>query len=183
MRVLAWVTDISHDSTRMRAFRGEWRDPEAGSVNFRVYSEKWVDERDLEVLSADLYRYLLDHHILPTFGESDLDEITAPRVREWRAERLRTTGAKTATAKAYRLLKSIMETAVDDDLIKRNPCRIKGAGKEKAAERASPPWPRSTASPTTSVPAGASWSASAPTVPSGPKSWRASGDGTSTSKR
>lgn len=28
-----------------------------------------------------------------------------------------------------------METAVDDDLIKRNPCRIKGAGKEKAAER------------------------------------------------
>ncbi len=28
-----------------------------------------------------------------------------------------------------------METAVDDELISRNPCRIKGAGKEKAAER------------------------------------------------
>ncbi|MEY9992984.1 integrase [Streptomyces sp. V4I8] len=56
-------------------------------------------------------------------------------MREWRAERLRTTGAKTTTATAYRLLKGIMETAVDDDLIKRNPCRIKGAGKEKAAER------------------------------------------------
>jgi hypothetical protein len=29
------------------------------------------------------------------------------------------------TAKAYRLLKAIMETAVDDELITRNPCRIK----------------------------------------------------------
>ena len=28
-----------------------------------------------------------------------------------------------------------METAVDDELIMCNPCRIKGAGKEKAAER------------------------------------------------
>lgn len=28
-----------------------------------------------------------------------------------------------------------METAVDDELITRNPCRIKGADKEKAAER------------------------------------------------
>ncbi|MEY2433516.1 MAG: hypothetical protein QOC92_3241 [Acidimicrobiaceae bacterium] len=28
-----------------------------------------------------------------------------------------------------------METAVDDDLISRNPCRIKGAGKEVATER------------------------------------------------
>jgi integrase len=28
-----------------------------------------------------------------------------------------------------------METAVDDELITRNPCRIKGSGKERAAER------------------------------------------------
>ncbi|WP_369035319.1 tyrosine-type recombinase/integrase [Streptomyces adonidis] len=124
---------LAEKQTEIR--RGDWRDPEAGSVNFKVYAEKWVEERELSVLSEDLYRYLLNDHILPTFGESDLDEITAPLVREWRAERLRTTKAKTTIAKAYRLLKSIMETAVDDDLIKRNPCRIKGAGKEKAAER------------------------------------------------
>jgi integrase len=45
------------------------------------------------------------------------------------------TNAKATVAKAYRLLKGILETAVDDDLISRNPCRIKGAGKESAAER------------------------------------------------
>jgi integrase len=38
-------------------------------------------------------------------------------------------------AKAYRLLKAIFSTAVDDGLIRRNPCRIIGAGQERSAER------------------------------------------------
>jgi integrase len=38
-------------------------------------------------------------------------------------------------AKAYRLLKAIMQTAADDEMIRRNPCRIRGAGKELAPER------------------------------------------------
>jgi hypothetical protein len=33
-------------------------------------------------------------------------------------------------AKAYRLLKAVLNTAVDDELIQRNPCRIKGAASE-----------------------------------------------------
>ncbi|MFB7332400.1 tyrosine-type recombinase/integrase [Streptomyces adustus] len=123
---------LAEKQTEIR--RGEWRDPDAGAVGFRAYADKWVEERELAPLTRDLYRYLLDKH-LTAFADLDLDEITAPRVREWRAERLRVTGAKAITAKAYRLLKGIMETAVDDELIQRNPCRIKGGGKEKAAER------------------------------------------------
>jgi integrase len=38
-------------------------------------------------------------------------------------------------AKAYRLLRAILNTAADDGLIRRNPCRIKGAGQEKSPER------------------------------------------------
>jgi hypothetical protein len=38
-------------------------------------------------------------------------------------------------AKAYRLIKSIFATAVEDGLIRRNPCRIKGASAEKSPER------------------------------------------------
>ena len=38
-------------------------------------------------------------------------------------------------AKAYRLVHSIFNTAVDDLLIRRNPCRIKAAGQDKAHER------------------------------------------------
>ncbi|MEU6824076.1 tyrosine-type recombinase/integrase [Streptomyces atriruber] len=125
-----WLSQVEADLSR-----GDWRAPDSGAVNFSAYAAKWVDERGLAVRTVDLYKHLLRLHILPTLGAYDLDEVTAPRVREWRTERLRTTGAKTTTAKAYRLLKAIMETAVDDELISRNPCRIKGAGKEVAAER------------------------------------------------
>jgi hypothetical protein len=38
-------------------------------------------------------------------------------------------------AKAYRLLRANLNTAVDDSLIRRNPCRITGAGQEKSPER------------------------------------------------
>lgn len=38
-------------------------------------------------------------------------------------------------AKAYRLLKAIMNTAVSDGMIKRNPCTIKGGGAENSPER------------------------------------------------
>jgi hypothetical protein len=39
-------------------------------------------------------------------------------------------------AKAYRLLRAVLMTAVkEDELIRINPCRITGADQEKAAER------------------------------------------------
>ncbi|MER8262904.1 tyrosine-type recombinase/integrase [Streptomyces griseus] len=125
-----WLSQIEADLTR-----GNWQDPDAGAVNFKEYALQWVDERGLSATTDELYRRLLRLHLLPTFETLDLDEITAPRVRTWRTERLSSTGAATTVAKAYRLLKAIMETAVDDELIRRNPCRIRGAGKESSAER------------------------------------------------
>lgn len=124
-----WLTLTKADIERKH-----WVDPDAGAVNFQAYALKWVDERDLAATTEELYRRLLRLHLLPVFGAMDLDEITPPGVRTWRAERLEVTGA-TTTAKSYRLLKAIMETATDDELIRRNPCRIRGAGIEKAKER------------------------------------------------
>ncbi|WP_406275513.1 site-specific integrase [Actinacidiphila glaucinigra] len=125
-----WLSQVEADISRK-----DWRDPDAGAVNFEEYALKWVKERGVAPLTEELYERLLRLHVLPTFEEYDLDEITPPRVREWRTERLATTGAATTVAKSYRLLKAILETATDDELIRRNPCRIRGAGKEVAEER------------------------------------------------
>ncbi|MFC5719601.1 tyrosine-type recombinase/integrase [Streptomyces gamaensis] len=123
---------LAEQQTEIRHNR--WTDPDAGAVNFAEYAGKWVEERGVAPTTNELYQRLLRLHILPAFAEMNLDEIHAPLVRSWRAERKEATGA-TTVAKAYRLLKAIMETAVDDELIRRNPCRIKGAGKESAPER------------------------------------------------
>jgi len=124
-----WLSQVEADLSR-----GDWQDPDAGAVNFAEYAAQWISERGLAPTTQELYRRLLRLHLLPAFGARDLDEITPPRVRTWRAERLEATGA-TTVAKAYRLLKAIMETAVEDELIRRNPCRIRGAGQESASER------------------------------------------------
>jgi integrase len=64
-----------------------------------------------------------------------LADITAAHVRAWRTELLRNGTGPTTVAKAYRFLRAVLNTAVDDEVIRQNPCRIKGAGQETAPER------------------------------------------------
>jgi integrase len=85
--------------------------------------------------TAERYEGILHNHIQPYFGDRALSEIKEPIIRQWQ-KKLHDAGVGAATvAKAYRLVHSIFNTAVDDLLIRRNPCRIKGAGQDKASER------------------------------------------------
>jgi hypothetical protein len=52
--------------------------------------------------------------------------------RAWRAAVLSAGVSISVSAKAYRLLRAVLHTEVDDDVIRRNPCRIKGADREHA---------------------------------------------------
>ena len=95
-----------------------------------------MNERpNLRPKTLQLYDGLVRLHLSPTFGRLTLQDITEPRVRRWRKSLLDAGVGEVTVAKAYRLLKAIMNTAVDDGLIRRNPCRIKGAGQEKSPER------------------------------------------------
>ncbi len=116
-------------------------DPDAGKVAFGAYAAGWINDQVLKPRTDGLYRGLLKNHLTPAFGNVDLADIREGDVRRWRKERLaagprqpRPFGSVTV-AKAYRLLHAIMNTAVDDGRIRRNPCRIKGAGQEDSPER------------------------------------------------
>ncbi|MFJ7179562.1 hypothetical protein ACIQXA_24900 [Streptomyces massasporeus] len=56
-------------------------------------------------------------------------------MRRWRADKLASGTGPTTVAKAYALLCAIMGTAVADQMIRRNPCTIKGAGTVQTPER------------------------------------------------
>jgi integrase len=64
-----------------------------------------------------------------------IQDITEPQVRRWRKSLLDAGVGEVTVAKVYRLFKAILNTAVDDELIRRNPCRIKGAGQERSPGR------------------------------------------------
>jgi integrase len=65
-----------------------------------------------------------------------LAKLDTPLIREWRSNLLAQGVSEGSVAKAYRLLRAILTTAVEEDrLIAANPCRIKGAGQQKSVER------------------------------------------------
>ena len=90
--------------------------------------------RPLAFRTRDTYRHSLDAWILPALGDMPLTKITPAIVRKWHADTSEATG-ETATRQAYALLRAILNTAVADDVILRNPCRIRGAGQPHSPER------------------------------------------------
>jgi integrase len=120
--------------------RGAWlppAQPQAEPTTLRTYATTWLASRDLEQTSNDHYRQLLDTHIYPRFGDVPVVDISPTAVREWHATLRERTGP-TARALAYGLLRTIMNTAVADELIAANPCRVRGAGQVKRAKRILP---------------------------------------------
>ncbi len=134
--------------------RGTWRAPTRTVKTVESYGTQWIERHNgLKNSTRQLYRQTFTHHIAPYIGQLRLDKVTPDIVRDWHAdlrEHLQTTlqgeragidrpsqvrDGSSTVARSYRLLRSIFTTAVDDEVIQRNPCRIKGAGNAKAAER------------------------------------------------
>ncbi len=121
----------------------EWTPPsrrrpvEASSkLTLRGYAEATVKRRStrarkpIRPSTVELYLKLLRLVILPKLGDVALVDLTPELVHEW-YDALPADRA-TQNGNAYQLLRSILSDAVDAELIDRNPCRIKGAGKPEA---------------------------------------------------
>lgn len=93
-----------------------------------------MDGRPLAPRTVELYCDLLDRQILPTFGQARLSTVRTEHVRAWLGTAATATSPGQA-AKAYRLLRTILTTAVEDERLALNPCKIRGGGVERAAER------------------------------------------------
>jgi integrase len=115
--------------------RDDWYDPSAGQMTVMEFGRSWLAERRLADTTRERYEVAFRVQVLPTFGNLAVNKVREADVRRWRAELLDGGTGEASVAKAYRLLRAIMSTAVDDGLIRRNPCRIKGAGDDRSPER------------------------------------------------
>jgi len=135
--------------------RGTEYDPRKGNRTLADFAAEWIDNGGsrgkLGTRTASGYRDLMARQIVPVLGAKRLASIQPEDVRTWRTGLLKAQQAKAAqptkrggkrqmtgdarTRQAYALLKAVMNTAVADGLIPRNPCQIKGAGIAQAPER------------------------------------------------
>ena len=97
--------------------RGSYVDPRHGRATFESYAASWLELRpNLRPRTRELYEGQLRNHLLPTLGPVELAKLTPPVVRAWHAKLLNAgTISVTTAAKCYRLLKTILGTAVEDD--------------------------------------------------------------------
>jgi integrase len=101
------------------------RDYEQSRSTVKAFAEQYVLERGLRPATMRNYRALLETRILPYFGATPLRDVTLSEIKAWR----RTLDPKTTSsnAAAYRLLRSILQAAQEEELIDRVPPKIRGA--------------------------------------------------------
>jgi integrase len=128
-------------STAIQA--GRWVSPDMprrAVPTVQAYSTTWLESRDLAARTREDYGAVLADHIWPEFGDLPVTAVTPPAVRAWHEAFTGKTGkrAPVLRAHAYGLLRTIMNTAVADDLIAANPCRVRGGGSVKRAKQIRP---------------------------------------------
>jgi integrase len=135
----AWLTD------RRREIDADLWNPNAGKppekVAFSTYAAGWLASRQvagraIKTRTREHYEKLLDDHLVPAFGTRQVSAITPTDVREWYGKTL--ADRPTLRSHAYSLLRTIMGSAVNDELIDANPCRITGAGRASRVHKIKP---------------------------------------------
>jgi integrase len=125
--------------------RGTYRAPRIVTDTLGDYGARWIEDRP-RLKASTRHQYEVDFrlHIEPTLGSTVLDQIEPDDIRRWYSrlsDGLRASLAESGrngsatVARSYRLLRAILQTAVDDDILTRNPCRIPGAGDARSPER------------------------------------------------
>jgi integrase len=129
----AWAAD-----KRRQLDRGATRQEK---VTFAAYATTWLEGRHvtgrpIKPRTRAHYQNILDDHLVPTFGNRQLSAITPADVRDWHATTL--VDRPTMRSHAYSLLRTIFTSAVNDELVQANPCRITGAGRAGRVHKIEP---------------------------------------------
>lgn len=131
-----WVSPEERQEARRRA---------QDRVLFGDYAARWLTERrnskgePLRALTRKDYEQVLATYLAPQFGKVPIDAITRADVRTWHTG-LRSAPPRSRT-KAYGLLRAIMNSAVDEELIAASPVHIRGAGGATTKRKVEPATP------------------------------------------
>jgi integrase len=88
---------------------------------------------DLRPTTRRLYKSLLNDHIYPKLGKTELGKLSTSSVRDWYSA-LSAEHPATAT-RAYQVLRAALNVAVLDGVLAVNPCKVRAAGQGHSEER------------------------------------------------
>jgi len=104
--------------------RGSYVDPAAGKVAFGSVAARWASSRmHLKASTPDRYASIVRHHLVPKWGGWSVNRMATRDIAEW-LNGLHAAGVSAGTVrKVHRVLSLILDAAMADSLIGRNPAR------------------------------------------------------------
>ena len=116
---IEWFKDGS-DQIR----KGTWIDPDRIGETLEDYSSMWIKNKvEISGKTTATYVSQLSVHILPTLGASSLTSISNAEVRAWLADLIDTGVGSTTLRQSLRLLRAILEDALEEGLCTHNATR------------------------------------------------------------
>lgn len=111
--------------------RGEYIDPDAGKVTVATHMKQWLDlQTHIKETTKENYEIIINSRIVPFLGSYELGKLTPLHVEQFKKHLLKKgradgKGGLSARSVEYTLtiLNSALESAVDWDLILKNPAR------------------------------------------------------------
>ncbi|MDN3309598.1 site-specific integrase [Microbacterium oryzae] len=148
--------EANYAAIRADIYRGAYVDPEAGKITLRDFAEQWLASRDHAPLTAIRTRQRLEMHVYPHLGHVPLRKIRPTTIQAW----LKTLSAKepgnrkakdgetpltlggTTRERIFSTLSAVLQAAVDDELITKNPTKAGSIQKPRRDTKPAVPWAR-----------------------------------------
>lgn len=136
-RTFATKTDAGRwlSKSEIDLVQGMLVDDAAGTVGFGEYARQWLDDntrvgpRWRETCERNMRLHMAEFEDVP------LRAITPSLVRGWYGAKMRSKAGKTSVDQSYRFMRAVLNTAVRETLLAKNPCQIPGAGTPKTRRR------------------------------------------------
>jgi site-specific recombinase XerC len=104
--------------------RGRYIDPADGRALVGAYAGLWlVNLTHLKPSTLERYKGIVNGHIVPDWGSWQLGRITPSDVNSWIAKLVSTGLRPSSVRQTHRVLSLILDTAVQDGCIGRNPAK------------------------------------------------------------
>lgn len=119
---------------------GKYLDPRAGQKKYKPVAENWLLGQSPDAATRMVLRSRLESQIYPHFAAKAVGSIKPSTVRDWLGyldEKKFSDNYKTVL---FAVLSGVLESAVDDKIIRENPCRAKTVRRPVAGSSTVVPW-------------------------------------------
>lgn len=130
-----WLTRIEADMDA-----GQYIDPKAGQIVFRDYGEKWLGGLTTDLGSQEVVCRRIRLHAFPYLGTRPMGSFKPEHMRTWLNALQSAVPNGTYRRAIYDSVSSLFNAAVDDGVIKSNPCHAQSVKPPTPEQRLIVPW-------------------------------------------